>query len=114
VKRDKDGKLGKPEKEWKKFDESKVKDLLRAYKGLAAEDFGEPKDLAGSGLDKPEENGGVVHIKLKDNAGDLTVKVGKVSKGTSHWAMKDGSDILYAVSSWAGDWATGDTAKFEK
>ena len=65
-------------------------------------------------LDKPEENGGVIHIKLKDNAGDLTVKVGKVSKGTSHWAMKDGSDILYAVSSWASDWATAEPTKFEK
>jgi len=114
VKRDKDGKWGKPEKEWKKFDEAKVKDLLRAFKTLNAEDYGEAKDKADSGLDKPEENGGVIHIKLKDNAGDLTVKVGKVSKGTSHWAMKDGSDILYAVSSWASDWATAEPTKFEK
>ncbi len=81
TKRDKDGKLGKPEKEWKKFDEAKVKDLLRAYKALTAEDYGEAKDKAASGLDKAEENGGVVHIKLKDNAGDLTVKVGKVVQG---------------------------------
>ena len=114
VKRDKDGKLGKPEKEWKKFDEAKVKDLLRAYKSLTADDYGEAKDREASGLDKPEDNGGVVHIKLKDNAGDITVKVGKVSKGTSRWAMKDGGDILYAISSWAAEWATGDTAKFEK
>jgi hypothetical protein len=112
--RDKDGKLGKPEKDWKKFDEGKVKDLLRAYKGLTAEDFGEAKDQAASGLDKPEENGGVVHIKLKDNAGDLTIKVGKTSKGTSRWAMKEGGDILYTISSWSADWATADSAKFEK
>jgi hypothetical protein len=114
TKRDKDGKLDKPEKEWKKFDDAKVKDLLRAYKALNAEDYGEDKDKAGSGLDKPEENGGIVHIKLKDNAGDLVVKVGKVSKGTSRWAMKDGVDILYAISSWSADWATADAAKFEK
>jgi hypothetical protein len=114
TKRDKDGKLDKPEKEWKKFDEGKVKDLLRAYKGLSAEDYGEAKDREASGLDKPEENGGVVHIKLKDNAGDITVKVGKVSKGTSHWAMKDGSDVLYAISSWTSDWATAEPTKFEK
>ncbi len=113
-KRDKDGKLDKPEKEWKKFDESKVKDLLRAYKGLTAEDFGTDKDLEASGVDKAEENGGVVHIKLKDNAGDLTIKVGKTSKGTSRWALKEGTPILYTISSWASDWATGDTAKFEK
>ena len=113
-KRDKDGKLGKPEKEWKKFDDSKVKDMLRAFKNLNADDFGDAKDLATSGLDKPEENGGVVHIKLKDNAGDLTLKVGKTSKGTSRWAMKDGSDILYTITTWSSDWATADTAKFEK
>jgi hypothetical protein len=56
----------------------------------------------------------VIHIKLKDNAGDLTVRVGKTSKGTSHWAKKDGSDILYAISSWAADWATAEPTKFEK
>jgi hypothetical protein len=111
--RGKDGKLGKPEKEWKNFSEEKVKDLLRAYKALAAEDFAEEK--ADTGLDKPEEHGGVVHIKLKDNAGDLTVKVGKVSKGTSRYAIKDGGDgIVYVLSSWAADWATANAGKFEK
>jgi hypothetical protein len=113
-KRDKEGKIDKPEKEWKKFDEGKVKDLLRAYKALSAEDYGEDKDKGASGLDKPEDNGGVVHVVLKDNAGDFTVKVGKVSKGTSRWAMKDGNPILYQLSSWSADWATGDAAKFEK
>ena len=39
TKREKDGKLGKPEKEWKKFDDTKVKDLLRNFKGLTADDF---------------------------------------------------------------------------
>jgi hypothetical protein len=115
TKRDKDGKLDKPEKEWKKFDEAKVKDLLRAYKALNAEDFGEEKDKAGAGVDKAEEAGGVVHIKLKDNAGDLTIKVGKTSKGTSRWALKEGGNgTLYALSSWAADWATGEASKFEK
>jgi hypothetical protein len=114
AKPDKDGKLGKPETDWKKFDEGKLKDMLRAYKALAADDYGEDKDKASSGLDKPAENGGVVHIKLKDNAGDITVKVGKVAKGTSRWAMKDGVDILYTIASWSSDWATADVAKFEK
>jgi Domain of unknown function (DUF4340) len=115
TKRDKDGKLQKdPEKDWKKFDDGKVKDLLRAYKSLNAEDFGEAKDMAASGVDNAEENGGVVHIKLKDNAGDLVIKVGKVQKGTSRWAVKAGGDTLYALSSWSADWATGDSSKFEK
>jgi hypothetical protein len=113
TKRDKDGKLGKAEKEWKAFDENKVKDLLRAYKGLSAEDFAEEK--ADTGLDKAEENGGVVHIKLKDNAGEIVVKVGKTAKGTSRYAIKDGGDgTVYTLSSWSADWATADSKKFEK
>jgi hypothetical protein len=114
TKRDKDGKLGKPEKEWKRFDEAKVKDLLRAYKGLSADNFGEAKDKAESGVESAEQTGGVVHVKLKDNGGDITVNVGKVSKGTSRWAMKAGDDILYTLSSWVADWATAEASKFEK
>jgi len=115
AKRDKDGKLGKPGKEWKRFDENKVKDMLRAYKSLNAEDFGTEKELADSGVNEAEKAGGVVHIKLKDNAGDLTIKVGKVSKGSSRWATKEGGDgTLYALSSWSADWATAKPEKFEK
>lgn len=116
TKRDKDGKLNeKAEKEWKKFDEGKVKDLLRAFKGLNAEDFGDvAKDKAGSGVGEAEKEGGVVKIKLKDNAGELIIKVGKVQKGTSRWAWKDGGDTLYAISSWSADWATAEASKFEK
>jgi len=113
AKRDKDKKLEKPEKKWEKFDEAKVKDMLRAYKSLTAEDFGDEK--SDTGLAEAEANGGVVQIKLKDNAGDLTVKVGKVSKGTSRYAIKDGGDgVIYVLSSYSADWATADKAKFEK
>jgi len=112
-KRDKEGKLDKPEKEWKKFDEAKVKDLLRAYKGLSAEDFAE--DKADTGLDKAETEGGVVKIKLKDNAGEYTVKVGKTQKGSSRYAQKEpGDGTVYVISSWAADWATAAPSKFEK
>jgi len=114
TKRDKDGKLGKPEKDWKKFDEGKVKELLRNYKSLMADDFGTDKDRDAAGLDKPEENGGVVHIKLKDNAGDVIIKVGKTSKGSSRWAIHDGSPILYTLAQYSADFATGDATKFEK
>jgi hypothetical protein len=114
TKLDKDGKLEKkPEKEWKKFDEGKVKDLLRAYKALSAEDFADAK--ADTGLDKADSEGGIVKIKLKDNGGDLTMKIGKVSKGTSRYAVKDGGDgTVYVLSSWAADWATAKHDKFEK
>jgi hypothetical protein len=113
AKRDKDKKLEKPEKKWEKFDEAKVKDLLRAYKSLTAEDFAEEK--ADTGLDSPEANGGLIQIKLKDNAGDVAVKVGKTSKGSSRFATKEGGDgTAYVISSWSADWATADRAKFEK
>jgi len=113
AKRDKDKKLEKPEKKWEKFDEAKVKDMLRAFKSLTAEDFGDEKSDAG--IDAAETNGGVVQIKLKDNAGDITVKVGKTSKGSSRFAQKDGGDgTVYVISSWSGDWAAADRAKFEK
>ncbi|HVY45727.1 MAG TPA: DUF4340 domain-containing protein [Minicystis sp.] len=113
AKRDKEGKLEKREKEWKKFDGDKVKDMLRAYKALNADDFADAK--ADTGLDKPEENGGVVKIKLKDNGGELTIKVGKTSKGTSRYAVKEpGDGTVYTISSWAADWATADKSKFEK
>jgi len=114
TKRDKEGKLEKKaEKEWKGFSEDKVKDLLRAYKALSAEDFGD--DKSDTGIDKADQNGGVVHIKLKDNAGDLTIKVGKVSRGRSRYAVKDGGDgTIYVLSSWSSDWATAERSKFEK
>jgi len=73
TKRDKDGKLEKKaEKEWKGFDEAKVKDMLRAYKGLSAEDFADEK--ADTGLADAEANGGVIKITPKDNAGEHTIK----------------------------------------
>ena len=40
--------------------------MLKAYKGLNADDFGDGKSLADTGLDKPEAT---VTIALKDGAG---------------------------------------------
>jgi len=111
--RDKKGKLEKPEKKWEKFDEAKVKDLLRAYKNLNAEDFGDAK--SDTGIDAAAENGGVIHIVLKDNAGDYTIKVGKTSKASSRFAIKEGGDgTVYVLSSWSADWAVAEPKKFEK
>jgi hypothetical protein len=111
--RDKSGKLGAPEAKWEKFEESKVKDMLRAYKTLNAEDFGDEK--SDTGLDAATEHGGVIHIVLKDNAGDFTLRVGKASKGSSRFATKEGGDgTIYVLSSWSADWATAERKKFEK
>jgi len=114
TKRDKDGKLEKKaEKNWEKFDEGKVKDMLRAYKSLTAEDFADEK--ADTGLDNAAETGGVVKITLKDNAGEHVIKVGKTSKGSSRFAVKEGGDpTVYVLGSWSADWAVADKTKFEK
>jgi hypothetical protein len=110
---DKDGKLNKEaEKKWDKFEPEKVKDMLRAYKALNAEDFGD--DKSDTGFADAAKEGGVVKIKLKDNAGDVVIKVGKIAKGTSRFAQKEGSDVVYTISSWSADWATGGQSKFEK
>lgn len=111
--RDKKGKLETPGKKWEKFDEGKVKDLLRAYKNLNAEDFGDEK--SDTGLDAAVENGGVIRVVLKDNAGDHRVKVGKASKASSRFATKEGGDgTIYVLSSWSADWAVAEPKKFEK
>lgn len=113
TKRGKEGKLEKKPEKWERFDEAKVKDMLRAYKSLTAEDFAD--DKADAGLDNAVENGGVVKITLKDNAGEHTIKVGKTSKGSSRYAVKEGGDgTVYVLSSWSADWATANQAKFEK
>lgn len=111
--RNKLGKLGPPSKTWDKLDESKVKDMLRAFKSLGAEDFGDEK--SDTGLDDPIADGGIVTFKLKDNAGDFTIKVGKRAKGQSRYAIKEGGDgTIYVLSSWSADWALAEPSRFEK
>jgi hypothetical protein len=110
----KDGKLAEGAAgKWEKLEESKIKDFLRAYKGLNAEDFADEK--ADTGLDKAATEGGVVKIKLKDNAGEHIIKVGKTAKGSSRYAIKEGGDgVVFVISSWSADWAVAEKKKFEK
>lgn len=110
--RGEDGKLAATAKPWEKFDEKKVQDMLRAYKALRAEDFAEAG--AETGLDQAATEGGLVRIKLKDDAGDKVIKVGKVSKGSSRFASEEGGDTVYVLSSWTADWAVAEPSKFEK
>jgi hypothetical protein len=93
------------------FDPDKPKNLLTSFKNLNAEDFGEGKTAADTGLDKPEAT---VTISLKDNAGKYVLKVGKVSTGNSHYAQKDGSETTFVIGTMPSDWATTDVAKFQK
>jgi hypothetical protein len=94
-----------------RYDEEKVKDAVRAFKNLSAEDFGDGKTMAETGLAEPDS---VVTIQLKDNAGKLVLKVGKVSTGTNRWAMKGDSETIYAIAQSPAEWATAEVSKFQK
>jgi hypothetical protein len=117
----KDGNLGKPEKDWRRFDGSKIKELLRAYKSLSADDFGDESDKAGSGVDRADQTGGIIRIGLRDDASDLTIRVGRLSEKASRWspkdgrwALKDGGDgTLFVLSPWTAGWATAGASRFE-
>jgi hypothetical protein len=93
-----------------RFAEDKLKDMLRAYKGLSADDFGDGKSLADVGLDKPEST---VTISLKDGAGTYTLLVGKTSTGSNRWAKKANGDTIYSITNFSAEWATSDQTKFQ-
>jgi hypothetical protein len=93
-----------------RFDQEKVKDMLRAYKALVAEDFGDGKSLAETGLDKPEAT---VSIQLKDNAGKYDLLVGKVSTGTNRWAKRSDDDLIYQITNYVAEWVLSDTSKYQ-
>jgi hypothetical protein len=94
-----------------RFDDEKVKDMLRAYKTLNAEDFGDGKSLAETGLDKPEAKV-TIHVK-GDAAAVPELLVGSVSTGTNRWAKRADDDTIYQLTSFASDWATSDTSKYQ-
>lgn len=95
----------------KDFQPSKIDDLLRAYKSLSAMDFGDGKQPAEVGLDKPE---GTVTIELKGGSGLHVLKVSATGEGSNRWASTNSSDVVYAVSSWSSGWATAEPSKFQK
>lgn len=94
-----------------RFDEDKVKDALRVFKSLNADDFGDGKTPAEVGLAEPEAK---VTIQLKDGAGKYVLKVGAVSTGTNRWATKESSDLVYSILSYQADWALAEPTKFQK
>jgi hypothetical protein len=94
-----------------RFDDAKVTQMLSAYKSLNADDFGDGKSPADTGLDKPTST---VTIQLKDNAGKYTLHVGKNAAGTSYYAQKEGDPTIFSITKFAADWALADEAKFQK
>lgn len=93
-----------------RFDQEKVKDMLRAYKMLNADDFGDGKSLAETGLDKPEAT---VSIQLKDNAGKYDVLIGKVATGTNRWAKRADDDAIYQITNYVAEWAVSEQSKYQ-
>jgi hypothetical protein len=91
-----------------RFDESKVKDMLRAYKTLSADDFGDGKADDETGLDKPEAT-----VTFTLGGAPVVLQIGKVATGTNRWAKKVGGDTIYQLGSYSADWATSDAAKYE-
>jgi hypothetical protein len=91
------------------FSEDKVKEMLRAYKALNADDFGDGKSLGDTGLDKPDAT---VTILLKDGAGKYDLLVGKSATGQNRWAKRGDSDAIFQIASGPVEWATADGAKF--
>jgi hypothetical protein len=97
-------------RELEKFDESKLKDMLRAYKSLTADGFADKeKTPADLGLDKPTAT---LVITLNDGA-KREVKVGSTAEGTSRWVQATGLTDLVSISSWAADWALAEPKKFQ-
>jgi len=94
-----------------RFDKAKIEDMLRAYKGLNADNFAAPgKTEADLGLDKP-----IATVTLAFNDGaKKEVLVGSTAEGTSRWAKATGFDPLFSLSSWSADWATAKPEKFQK
>lgn len=94
-----------------RFDPEKVKDFVRVVHALNADDFGDGKSPAETGLDQPEAT---LTVTLKDNAGKFALKVGKPGTGTSRFATKDGDPQVYVLGAYASDFLTTDGSKFQK
>jgi hypothetical protein len=91
------------------FSEDKVKEMLRHYKALTADDFGDGKTLADTGLDKPDAT---ISIVLKDGAAKYDLLVGKTGTGTNHWAKKGDDNVILQISNFSAEWVTSDGQKY--
>jgi hypothetical protein len=92
------------------FDGEKVKTMLSAYKTLNADDFGDGKSLADTGLDKPTAT---VTVELKDGAGNYQLLLGGTATGANRWAKRADSDTIYQISNYASEWAMSDQSKYQ-
>ncbi|HEX8791884.1 MAG TPA: DUF4340 domain-containing protein [Polyangiaceae bacterium] len=93
-----------------RFSEDKLRDMLRAYKVLNADDFGDGKSLDETGLSKPDAT---VTITLKDGAGTYELLVGKTATGSNRWAKKSNDDQIYQITNYGAEWVTSDQSKWQ-
>ncbi|HWA77697.1 MAG TPA: DUF4340 domain-containing protein [Polyangiaceae bacterium] len=97
--------------EIKRFDPTKVADLVRAYKMLNADNFADKSKTASDlGLDKPSAT---IRFTLKDGA-KREAKLGASAEGSSRWVEIGGKTEFFSISSWAADWALAEEKKFQK
>lgn len=93
-----------------RFDDAKVKDLVRAFKTLTAEDYADGKSEADTGLDKPAAT-----VVFNRKEGDpVKIEIGKTATGESRYLRKPGTPQIFVISSWAAGWAVAKTEKFQK
>jgi hypothetical protein len=97
-------------KDIEKFDKSKLESVIRAYKALSAADFGDGKKPEDTGLAAPKAT---LTFEMAGGAGKYVVSFGGTD-GSNRWMKKNGSDEIWSISSWAGDWATAGVDKFQK
>jgi len=97
-----------------RLDPEKIKDMLRAFKGLNAEDFADDKANAADETGLGDKPAAVLTIVLKDDAGTIKLVFGNTSTGSSRYLKKDGDPLVYIVGTWAADWATAKVDKFQK
>jgi Domain of unknown function (DUF4340) len=123
ARRNPDGTLRERERDddWPELDRAKVDALVRAYRALAADDFGSESQRTDSGVDDAEHTGGVVRIRLAGGQ-EHAIRVGKLSTNTgrwaiagSRWAVEEGGDgTLYALAPWTTNWALASERAFER
>jgi len=93
-----------------KFDKTKLQSLISAYKALTAAYFGDDKKPEDVGLVPPKAT---LTFDMKEGTAKYVVTFGNV-ENSNRWAKRNGSDEIFNVSSWAGDWATANVDKFQK
>lgn len=94
-----------------RFKDTKVGDLVRAYKSLNAADFGDDKQPDAVQLTKPLAT---VTFQLKDGGAKHELLVGDSGEGGTRYVKTPDNAQIYTISSWAGDWATAGIDKFQE